>query len=73
MPEIVILQLWDIIPTLVYFVLGLVLFVFSIWFMCKIAPFSVRKEIEEDQNTSLAILMGAALIGIAIILAAVIR
>jgi len=72
MPDRVVNQLWDIIPTLVYWVIGLVLFGISVWLMCKLAPFSVRKEIEEDQNTALGILMGAALIGIAIILASVI-
>ena len=33
-------------------------------------PFSVTKEIEEDQNTALAIIMGAVIIGMSIIIAA---
>lgn len=72
MPENIIQQLWEIIPTLIYFVLGLLLFGFSVLLMNWVTPFSIRKEIEEDQNVALGIVMGAALIGIAIILGAVI-
>jgi uncharacterized membrane protein YjfL (UPF0719 family) len=38
--------------------------------MGKVIPFSVRKEIEEDQNTALGIIMGSVVIGLAIIIAA---
>ncbi|MAC28960.1 MAG: hypothetical protein CMN31_12110 [Sandaracinus sp.] len=38
--------------------------------MAKISPFSVRKEIEEDQNTALAVVMGSVILGIALIVAA---
>jgi uncharacterized membrane protein YjfL (UPF0719 family) len=41
--------------------------------MTKVAPFSVRKEIEEDQNTALAVLMGSVILGIAIIVAAAVQ
>ncbi len=68
MPQKIIDQLWEIIPTIVYFVVGLGLFGISVMIMNWVTPFSIRKEIETDQNTSLAILMGSALIGIAIIL-----
>ena len=59
--------------SLVWTALGVVLFGISILLMDKLAPFSIRKEIEEDQNTALGIVIGAALIGIAMIVAAVIR
>ena len=39
----------------------------------KLMPFSVRKEIEEDQNTSLGIIIGSFLIGLAMIIAAAIH
>jgi uncharacterized membrane protein YjfL (UPF0719 family) len=41
--------------------------------MEKVTPFSIRKEIEEDQNIALGIIIGAAFIGLAIILAAAIK
>ena len=72
MPEFVVKELWQLLPTVVYFVVGLILFGFSIWLMDKVTPFSIRKEIEEDQNVSLGIIIGAALIALAILLAAAI-
>ena len=51
---------------------GLVVFAIAFWLMAKLTPFSLRKEIEEDQNTSLGIIMGAVVIGIAIVIAAAI-
>jgi uncharacterized membrane protein YjfL (UPF0719 family) len=41
--------------------------------MDKVTPFSFRKEIEEDQNISLGIIIGCVFIGLAIIIAAAIR
>lgn len=71
--EALISDLWSLIPTMVYFVVGAIMFGVSIWIMAAIAPFSVTKEIEEDQNTSLGIIMAGVLIGLSIIMAAVIR
>jgi len=56
--------------TVLYVVLGVVMFGLSFGALAWIAPFSIRKEIEEDQNTSLGIIIGALIIGIAIIVAA---
>lgn len=50
--------------------IGIVVFAVAFWLMTKIAPFSVRKEIEEDQNVALAVIMAGVLIGIALIIAA---
>ena len=36
-------------------------------------PYSVHKEIEEDQNVALGVIIGAMLIGVAIIIAAAIH
>jgi len=52
--------------------LGLVVFTIAFWLMAKLSPFSLRKEIEEDQNTSLGIIIGAVIIGVAIVVAAAI-
>ena len=49
---------------------GIVVFAITFWLMVKISPFSVRKEIEEDQNTSLAILYGSVFIALAILISA---
>lgn len=57
----------------VFTLVGMLLFGFCIWLIVKLAPFSVQKEIEEDQNTSLGIIMGSLILGIALILAAAIH
>ena len=62
-----------VIAVLIYSVIGLVVFGIAFWLMQKLCPFSVQKEIEEDQNTSLAIIMGSVMIGIAIIIAAAVH
>ena len=59
--------------TLLYTGLGVLVFLLAFWLMGKVTPFSLRKEIEEDQNTSLAIVMGSIVIGLAIIIAAAVH
>ena len=66
-------EMGQILSTVIYFVVGLVLFGISIFIADKVAPFSIRKEIEEDQNVALGILMGSTAIALAIVIAAVIR
>jgi putative membrane protein len=53
--------------------IGLVVFGIAFWVMEKITPFSIRKEIEDDQNTALAVIMAGVTIGIAIIIGAAIH
>lgn len=57
----------------IYTVFGVIVFAIAFVVMTKLTPFSVRKEIEEDQNTSLAIIMGSIVIGLAIIIAAAVH
>ena len=59
--------------TLVYTAFGLIMFGIAFWVIVKVSPFSIRKEIETDQNTSLAVLIGAVIIGLAIIISAAIH
>ena len=62
--------LQPLVGSMIFTVAGLILFGASIWLMDKLTPFSVRKEIEVDQNIALAIIMGCVILGISIILAA---
>lgn len=66
-------QAGELLLTIIYVCVGLALFGLSIWLMDKFSPFSIRKEIEEDQNVALAILMGSVLIGLSMILMAAIK
>lgn len=61
-----------ILSSLVYSGIGMVMFLIAFFLIVKIAPFSVQKEIEEDQNTSLGIIIGSVVIGLSIIIAAAI-
>ncbi|WP_206028579.1 DUF350 domain-containing protein [Thalassoroseus pseudoceratinae] len=62
-----------IISALVFTTIGVLLFAICLWLIVKLSPFSIRKEIEEDQNTSLGIIIGSMILGIALILAAAIH
>ena len=62
-----------IVSTLAFSLIGMVLFGLAFFVMVKVAPFSIRKELEEDQNTALAVLMGAVILGIAWIVAAAVH
>ncbi|MBM4359802.1 MAG: DUF350 domain-containing protein [Deltaproteobacteria bacterium] len=53
--------------------IGLVAFLLAFFIMTKVSPFSIRKEIEEDQNIALGIIVGSVIIGLAIIIAAAIQ
>jgi uncharacterized membrane protein YjfL (UPF0719 family) len=55
-----------------YTFIGLALFALAFVLMGKAAPFSLRKEIEEDQNIALAIVMASVIIGMALIIVAAI-
>ena len=61
------------ITTIVFVVIGLIAFAIAYFIFDKLTPFSVRKEIEEDQNTALGIVIGAIMIAIAIIIASAIQ
>lgn len=52
--------------------LGIVVFTLTFWLITKIAPFSIVKEIEQDQNTALAVLVASVIIGLAMIVSAAI-
>lgn len=65
--------LWHVSQVLIYVVLGIALFGAAFLLIEKLTPFSLRKELEDDQNTALAIVIGAVFIGIAIIVGSAIR
>lgn len=62
-----------IVGSIVYSGIGLGMFVASYRVMQWMLPFSLRKELEEDQNIALGIMLGAAMLGLAIIIAAAIH
>ena len=67
-------ELWGVLETTALFVLlGLIVFAIAFGIVVLVSPFSMKKEIEEDQNTALAIIIGAIMIGLAMIISAAIH
>ena len=69
---------WDslahtLVATALFSLLGIALFGIAFMLIVKFTPFSIRKEIEDDQNTSLAILIASVILGIAMIVSAAIH
>ncbi|CAN5693413.1 hypothetical protein BH18ACI1_BH18ACI1_00730 [soil metagenome] len=60
-----------LVTTLIFVFIGLVFFTVAYGILSRVFP--MRKEIEEDQNVALGIVIGSIMIGIAIIIAAAIH
>jgi len=62
-----------VVNAMVFALLGVVIFVVAFAILDKITPYSLWKEIVEEQNTALAILVGAVSLGVCIIIAAAVH
>jgi uncharacterized membrane protein YjfL (UPF0719 family) len=62
-----------IVSSLIFVGIGMVMFLVAFFLITKITPFSIRKEIEEDQNVALAIVIGAVILGLSHIISAAIH
>ena len=62
-----------LISTIVFVLLGLIVFALAFFVITKVTPFSVRKEIEDDQNVALAVVIASVILGSALIIAAAIH
>jgi putative membrane protein len=62
-----------LVASLAFAAVGILVFAVAFGLIKWITPFSIRKEIEEDHNTALAIVIGAVIIGIALIIAAAVH
>ena len=62
-----------LVASIVFSAVGLGVFVAGYTLVKRLFPFDVNREIEEDQNTALAILIGSFILGLAIIIAAAIH
>jgi len=58
---------------ILYAVLGILIFVIAFYIIDKITPYHLWKEIVEDKNVALAVLIGAMSIGMCIIIAAAVH
>jgi uncharacterized membrane protein YjfL (UPF0719 family) len=60
-----------LVTTLIFVFIGIVFFAIAYGILSRV--FHLHKEIEEDQNTALGIVIGSIMIGLAIIIAAAIH
>jgi putative membrane protein len=72
------LQFWEshaaqLASALIYSLIGILMFGLTFLVVRKILPFNLIKELEEDQNIALGILLGSMMIGISLIIAAAIH
>ncbi|RYZ36672.1 MAG: DUF350 domain-containing protein [Myxococcaceae bacterium] len=68
----VVVTLQGVLASVLYSLIGLVVFVAGFYVIRLILPYDVHKEIEVDQNTALGIVIGSFILGLAIIIAAAI-
>jgi uncharacterized membrane protein YjfL (UPF0719 family) len=59
----------NVVNALVYAVLGIVIFIVAFKVLDKVTPYNLWKEIVEEQNVALAVLVGAMSLGLCIIIA----
>ncbi|HET9035537.1 MAG TPA: DUF350 domain-containing protein [Myxococcaceae bacterium] len=70
MPEHTLRALFEVV---VFSVVGIVVFAIAFFVIARVSPFSLRKEIEEDQNTALSVVIGSMIIGLSLIISAAIH
>jgi putative membrane protein len=57
----------------IYAILGIVIFILCFFILDKMTPYHLWREITEDKNIALAILIGAISLGMCIIIAAAVH
>lgn len=70
-------QFWEtqqghMVASVVYALIGVAIFTLAFILMEKIAPFSLRKELAEDDNVAVGVVLGSIVIGLSIIIASAI-
>ncbi len=61
-----------LLAAIVFSIVGIIVFFICLLIMDKLTPFSIIKEIFEEHNEALAIIVGAIVLGISVIIAAAI-
>ena len=62
-----------IVDSLLYSVLGTIVLLGAFAFIERVLPFLLRKEVAEDQNVALGIILGAFILGVSLIISSAIR
>jgi len=67
------IQLNNVINAVVYAAIGIVIFLAAFLVLDKVTPYNLWKEIVQEHNTALAILLGGMSLGICVIIAAAVH
>jgi len=62
-----------LVASIIYSAVGVLIFLVAYKLMERFLPFNVDKELAEDQNTAVGVVVGSVMIGLAIIIAAAIH
>lgn len=66
-------QIANVINAIVYAGIGIVIFAMAFAIIDKVTPYNLWKEIVQEHNTALAILLGAMSLGICVIIASAVH
>ena len=67
------IQLNNVVNAIVYAAIGIVIFAGAFLVIDKLTPYNLWKEIVQEHNTALAILLGAMSLGICVIIASAVH
>ncbi len=67
------IQIGNVVNAIVYAAIGIVIFAGAFLVIDKVTPYNLWKEIVQEHNTALAILLGTMSIGICIIIASAVH
>ena len=67
------IQATNIVNAIIYAAIGIVIFAGAFLVLDKVTPYNLWKEIVQEHNTALALLLGAMSLGICIIIAAAVH
>lgn len=62
-----------IVASIIFTMMGVILFALTFLIVDKLSPFSLRKVIEEDQNIAIGVVLASVIIGTAIIVSAAVH
>lgn len=62
-----------LIEVVIFSAVGITVFGVAFFVIARVSPFSLRKELEEDQNTALGVVIGSMIIGLSLIISSAIH
>jgi putative membrane protein len=66
-------QIANVVNAIIYAALGIIIFALAFAIIDKVTPYNLWKEIVQEHNTALAILLGAMSLGICVIIASAVH